>query len=40
MGVAPVVALGTIRLSVGRFTTEDDVDRGAEVILREALRDR
>ena len=33
MGVGPDVALGTIRLSVGRFTTEDEVDRGAEIIL-------
>jgi cysteine desulfurase len=40
MGVTPDIALGTIRLSVGRFTTEEDVDRGAEIILREALRDR
>lgn len=33
MGVEPAVALGTIRLSVGRFTTEEEVDRGAEIIL-------
>jgi cysteine desulfurase len=33
MGVTPEVALGTIRLSVGRFTTEEEVDRGAEIIL-------
>ncbi len=37
MGVTPKVALGTIRLSVGRFTTEDEIDRGAEIIL-EALQ--
>ena len=33
MGVSTEVALGTIRLSVGRFTTEDEVDCGAEIIL-------
>ena len=33
MGVSTEVALGTIRLSVGRFTTRDEVDRGAEIIL-------
>ena len=33
MGVSTEVALGTIRLSVGRFTTEAEVDRGAEIIL-------
>jgi cysteine desulfurase len=33
MGVTTEVALGTVRFSVGRFTTEDDVDRGAEIIL-------
>ncbi len=33
MGVSPEVALGTIRLSVGRFTTGDEVDCGAEIIL-------
>jgi cysteine desulfurase len=36
MGVTPEIALGTIRLSVGRFTTEEEIDRGAEIIL-EAL---
>ncbi len=33
MGVTPEVALGTIRFSVGRFTTEEEIDRGAEIIL-------
>ena len=33
MGVSTKVALGTIRLSVGRFTTEDEVDQGAKIIL-------
>ena len=36
MGVTTAVALGTIRLSVGRFTTEDEVDRGAEIVLEAA----
>jgi cysteine desulfurase len=36
MGVTSEVALGTIRLSVGRFTNEEEVDRGSEIIL-EAL---
>ena len=33
MGVTTNVALGTIRFSIGRFTTEDEVDRGAEIVL-------
>lgn len=37
MGVSPEVALGTIRFSVGRFSTEKDIDRGAEIVLA-ALR--
>ena len=36
MGVDTATALSTIRLSVGRFTTEDEVDRAAELILAEA----
>ena len=36
MGVDEVTALSTIRLSVGRFSTEDDVNRGAELILAAA----
>ena len=36
MAVTTDVALGTIRFSVGRFTTEDEVDRGAAIVL-EAL---
>ncbi|MEX1310619.1 MAG: cysteine desulfurase family protein [Candidatus Sulfomarinibacteraceae bacterium] len=36
MGVTTELALGTIRFSVGRFTTEDEVDRGAAIVL-EAL---
>lgn len=37
MGVPVEVAMGTLRLSAGRFTTEADVDRGAELVL-EAVR--
>jgi cysteine desulfurase len=33
MGVTTEVALGTVRFSVGRFTTEDEVDRGAAIVL-------
>jgi cysteine desulfurase len=36
MGVGTEVALGTIRLSVGRFTTEHEVDRGTDIILAAA----
>ena len=38
MGVDPATALATIRLSVGRFTTEAEVDRAAELILAEVAR--
>ncbi len=33
MGVAPEIAAATVRLSVGRFTTADEVDRAAGLIL-------
>lgn len=36
MGVPPGVGCGAIRLSVGRFTTEDEVDRAADLLLRVA----
>lgn len=36
MGVDEVTALSTIRLSVGRFSTEEEVNRGAELILAAA----
>jgi len=36
MGVPPAVAASTLRLSVGRFTTEDEVDRAASQILEAA----
>jgi cysteine desulfurase len=40
MGVDAATALSTIRLSVGRFTTEDEVDRAADLILAEVARMR
>jgi cysteine desulfurase len=33
MKVDPQIAAATVRLSVGRFTTEEEVERGAEMIL-------
>jgi cysteine desulfurase len=36
MGVPPEVGRGALRLTVGRFTTEDEVDRAAEVLIRAA----
>ena len=36
MGVAPAVGRGAVRLSVGRFTTEVEVDRAAEMLARAA----
>src|SRR5439155_6100077 len=33
MGVATDIARGTIRLSLGWYTTEEDVERGASVLL-------
>ena len=33
MRVDPEIALSTVRLSVGRFTTEEEIDRAAEMIL-------
>ncbi len=35
MGVTSEAARGTVRFSVGRFTTEDEVDRGSKIILAE-----
>jgi cysteine desulfurase len=32
MGVAPEIGQGAVRLSVGRFTTEDEVNRAAEML--------
>jgi cysteine desulfurase len=36
MRVPPEVGRGALRLTVGRFTTEDEVDRAAEVLIRTA----
>jgi cysteine desulfurase len=36
MGVPPQVGRGALRLTVGRFTTEEEIDRAAEVLLRAA----
>jgi cysteine desulfurase len=36
MGVRPEIGQGAVRLSVGRFTTEEDIDRAAEALLRAA----
>jgi cysteine desulfurase len=33
MGIPPEVGKGAVRLSVGRFTTEDEIDRAAELLL-------
>jgi cysteine desulfurase len=35
MGVEPEIARATVRLSVGRFTTEEEIDRAVELILDE-----
>ena len=35
MGVSPEIGRGAVRLSVGRFTTEDEIDRAANAILRQ-----
>jgi cysteine desulfurase len=36
MGVEPELARSTVRLSVGRFTTEEEIDRATELILAKA----
>jgi cysteine desulfurase len=36
MGVPPQVGRGALRLTVGRFTTEEQVDRAAEALIRAA----
>jgi cysteine desulfurase len=36
MGVPPEIGKGTVRLSVGRFTTQEEIDRAAKVIIRAA----
>jgi cysteine desulfurase len=37
MGVPPEIGRGAVRLSVGRFTTEEEIDRAAEAIIRRAV---
>jgi len=36
MGVPPQIGRGAVRLSVGRFTTEEEVDRAAQALIRNA----
>ena len=36
MGVEPAVGQGAVRLTVGRFTTEDEVNRAGEILVRAA----
>jgi cysteine desulfurase len=38
MGVPPEIGKGAVRLSVGRFTTEDEIDRAAAALIRAAAR--
>jgi cysteine desulfurase len=38
MGVPPEVGRGAVRLSVGRFTTEEEIDRAAEALARAARK--
>jgi cysteine desulfurase len=38
MAVEPEIAAATVRLSVGRFTTEDEIERAAELLLEAAGR--
>ncbi|OAI54844.1 cysteine desulfurase NifS [Planctomycetaceae bacterium SCGC AG-212-F19] len=38
MGVAPAIGKGALRLTVGRFTTEEEIDRAAEALIRAAQR--
>lgn len=38
MRVPPEVGQGAVRLTVGRFTTEDEVDRAAELLAEQAAR--
>jgi cysteine desulfurase len=40
MGVPPEIGRGALRLTVGRFTTEEEVDRAADALVRGATRMR
>jgi len=39
MGVPPEVGKGAVRLTVGRYTTEDELDRAAELLIQVGLSD-
>jgi cysteine desulfurase len=39
MGVPPQIGRGAVRLSVGRFTTEEEVDRAAGLLIERASGD-
>ncbi|MSQ95183.1 MAG: cysteine desulfurase [Gemmataceae bacterium] len=36
MGVPPEIGTGAVRFSVGRFTTEEEIDRAADILIRAA----
>jgi cysteine desulfurase len=36
MGVPPEVGQGAVRLTVGRYTTEDEIDRAADILVKAA----
>jgi len=38
MGVSPDIGRGAVRLSVGRFTTEEEIDRAAQALMVQAKR--
>ncbi len=38
MGVSPDIGRGAVRLSVGRFTTEEEIDRAAQALIGQAKR--
>lgn len=40
MRVPPLIGRGALRLTVGRFTTEDEIDRAADVLVRAAAAAR
>ena len=39
MGVAPEIGKGAVRLSVGRFTTDEEIDRAAKALTEAAVSD-
>jgi cysteine desulfurase len=39
MGVPPQLGRGAVRLSVGRFTTEEEIDRGAAALIDQAKKE-